>query len=165
MSRIQSLTSKITQVCQDIHDIKLRRLLITRPDKESSDITNNILTNQSDCKDIWGSYRSKPGTPDIHEGHAEGDNDYAYRTPNHHELGNQDNLQCHDTYQPQQLPEPSGMTPEPLPCPDLSEASEIPSSLPTSLSLLLRKDDIKPEASSMNTERPDLSWNLCLVMA
>ena len=29
MSRIQILTSKITQVCQDIHDIKLRQLLIT----------------------------------------------------------------------------------------------------------------------------------------
>ena len=54
------------------------------------------------------------------------------------------------------------MTPEPLPCPDPSEASEMSSSLPTSLSSPPKKDDIEPVASSMNTERPDLSWNLCL---
>ena len=136
-----------------------------RSDKESSIITNNILTNQSDCKDIWGSSRSRPGTLDIHEGCAEGDIDYAYRTPNHHELGNQDSLQHHDTDQPQWLPKPSGMTPEPLPYPDPSEASEIPLSLPTSLSLLLKKDNIEPDTLSMNTERPNLSWNLCLAPA
>ena len=55
------------------------------------------------------------------------------------------------------------MTPEPLPYPDPSEASEIPSSLPTSLLSPLKKDDTEPDASSMNMERPELSWNLCLV--
>ena len=149
MSRIQTLTSKITQVCQDICDIKLRQLLITWSDKEPDVITNNILTNQSDRKDTWGSDRSRPGTPDIHEGCAEDDNDYTYKTPNYHELGNQDSLQHCDTYQPQWLPKPSGMTSEPLPFPDPSEASEIPSLLPASLFSLLKKDNSKPIDLSM----------------
>ena len=104
-------------------------------------------------------------TPDIHEGHAEDDNNYVYRIPNCHEHSNQDTLQCHDTYQPQQLPRPSGMTPEPLPYPDPSEASEIPSSLPTSLLLVPKKNDIKPDVLLMYMERPNLSWNLCHVPA
>ena len=79
-------------MCQDICDIKLRRLLITQLEEESDDITDKILTNQNDCKDTWGSDRSRPETPDIHEGHAEDGNDYTYKTPNHHELGNQDSL-------------------------------------------------------------------------
>ena len=57
------------------------------------------------------------------------------------------------------------MTPEPLPCPDPSEASERSSSLLTSLSSLPKKDDIEPAALSMYTERLALSWNLCLVPA
>ena len=101
VSQIQTLTSKITQVCQDIYDIKLRELLITCSDKKPDDITTNILTNQSDCKDTWGSSRNRPGTLDICEDHAEDDIDCAYNTPNHHELGNRDILQCHDTYLPQ----------------------------------------------------------------
>ena len=112
-----------------------------------------------------GSDRSRPETPGIHEGRAEDDIDYVYRTPNRHELGNQDNLQRHDTYQPQRPPKPSGMTPEPLPYPDPSEASETPSSLPTSLSSLPKKDNIEPGASLMYTESPDLSWSLCLAPA
>ena len=130
LSQIRTLTSKITQVCQDICDIKLRRLLITQSEKEPNVITNSILTNQSDHKDTWGSDRSRPGTLDIHEGRAEGYIDYTYKTPNHHEHSNQDSLQHCDTYQLQWLPEPSGMTPEPLPFPDPSEASEMSSSLP-----------------------------------
>ena len=54
------------------------------------------------------------------------------------------------------------MTPEPLPYPDPSEASERSSSPPASLSSLPKKDDIEPGASSMYTESPDLSWSLCL---
>ena len=54
------------------------------------------------------------------------------------------------------------MTPEPLPYPDPSETSERSSSLPASLSSLLKKDKITPDALSMNTERPGLSWNLNL---
>ena len=162
VSQIQTLTSKITQICQDIHHIKLRQLLITRSKEEPIVITKNILTNQNNHKDTLGSDRSRPETPGIHEGCAEDGNDYVYRTPNRHELGNQDNLQRHDTYQPQQPPRPSGMTPEPLPYPDPSEASETPSSVPTSLLSPPKKDDIEPAALSMNMERPDLSWNLCL---
>ena len=97
MSRIQTLTSKITKVCQDIHDIKLRRLLIMRSDEEPDVITNNILTNQNDCKDTLGSDRSRPGTLDIHEGRAEDGIDYIYRISNCHKLGNQDTLLCHDS--------------------------------------------------------------------
>ena len=165
MLQIQTLTSKITQVCQDIRDIKLRQLLITRSEEEPDDITNNILTNQSDRKDTWGSDSSRPETLDIHEGRAGDGNDYAYKIPNCHEHGNQDSLQRHDTYQPQRLPKPSGMTPEPLPYPDSSEASETPSLLPTPLSLPPKKDDIEPDTSSMYTERPNLSWSLCLAPA
>ena len=66
LSRIRILTSKITQVCQDIRDIKLRRLLITRSDEKPIVITKHILTNQSDRKNTWGSNRSRPGPPDIH---------------------------------------------------------------------------------------------------
>ena len=134
-------------------------------DDKPNDITTCILTNQSDHKDTLGSDRSRPETLDIHEGCAEDDNNYAYRIPNHHEHGNQDNLQHHDTYQPQWPPKPSGMTPEPLPCPDPSEASEIPSLLTTSLSSLLKKDNIEPDTSSIYTESPDLSWSLCLAPA
>ena len=76
-----------------------------------------------------------------------------------------DKLQHHETYQPQWPPRPSGMTPEPLPFPDPSEASEIASLLLASLSSLPNKDDIEPDASLMYTERPDLSWNLCLAPA
>ena len=99
-------------------------------DDKPNDITTCILTNQSNHKDTWGLSRSRPGTPDIHEGCAEDENDYAYKTPNHLELSNWDSLQRCDTYQPQWLPKPSGMTPEPLPNPDPSEASEIPSVRP-----------------------------------
>ena len=129
MSQIQILTSKITQVCQEIHDIKFRHLLVTRSDKEPTDITTNILTNQRDHKDIWGSDRKKPGILDIHEGHAEDGNNYAYSTPNHLKLDNQDNQQHHETYPPQLLSKPSEMPPAPLPYPDPSEASEMSSSL------------------------------------
>ena len=132
---------------------------------EPNDITTNILTNQNDCKDTSGSDKSRPATQDIHEGCAGDDNDYVYRIPNHHKHGNQDTLQCRDTYLPQWPPKPSGMTPEPLPYPDPSEASETPSSLPTSLLLPVKKDNIEPGASSMYMERPDLSWNLCLAPA
>ena len=57
------------------------------------------------------------------------------------------------------------MTPEPLPFPDPSEASEMFSSLPASLLLPPKKDNSKPIALSMYTERPALSWALCLVPA
>ena len=57
------------------------------------------------------------------------------------------------------------MTPEPLPYPDPSEASETFSLLPTSLSSPLKKNNNEPVASSMYTERPDLSSNLCLAPA
>ena len=67
-------------------------------DKEPDVITNNILTNQSDRKDTWGSDRSRPGTPDIHEGCAEDDNDYTYKTPNYLAHSNQDTLQHCETY-------------------------------------------------------------------
>ena len=122
----------------------------------------SCLTNQNDHKNTWGSDKSRPGTPDIHEGCAEDESDYVYNTPNHHELSNQDTLQRCDTYQPQQPPEPSGMTPGPLPCQDPSEASERSSLLPTSLLLPPKKDNIEPVALSIYTERPSLSWSLCL---
>ena len=57
------------------------------------------------------------------------------------------------------------MTPEPLPCPDPSEASERSSLLPASLLSPLKKDNIEPDALSMYTERPGLFWNLCLAPA
>ena len=57
------------------------------------------------------------------------------------------------------------MTPEPLPYPDPSEASETSSLLPASLLSPLKKDDNELIASLMYTERPDLSWNLCLAPA
>ena len=40
VSRIRILTSKITQVCQDIRDIRLRQLLITRSDNKPNSITS-----------------------------------------------------------------------------------------------------------------------------
>ena len=165
LSRIRTLTSKITQVCQDIRDIKLRRLLITQSDGEPIVITNSILTNQNDRKNTLGSDRSTLDPPDTHGDCAEDGNDYVYRTPNLLEHGIQNILEDHGRCPPQPLPKPSGMTPEPLPSPDPSEASEMSSSLLTSLSSPLKKDDIEPVASSMNTERPDLSWNLCLAPA
>ena len=165
MSRIQILTSKILQVCQDIRDIKLRRLLITQSDNEANDITNRILTNQNDRKNTLGSGRSRPDPPDIHEDRAEGDNDYVYRTPSHLKHDTQSNQEDHGRCPPQLRPTPSGMTPEPLPYPDPSEASGMSSSLPTSLSSPPRKDDIELDASLMYTERPDLSWNLSLAPA
>ena len=163
MSQIRILTSKITQVCQDIRDIKFRRLLITRSDEEPIVITNRILTNQNDCKNTSGSSRSRPDPPDTHEDHAEGGNDYVYKTPNPLEHDTQNNREDHERCLPQPQPTPFGMTPEPLPYPDPSEASEMSSLLPTSLLSLPKKDDNEPVALSMYTERPDLSWNLCLV--
>ena len=162
VSWIQILTSKITQICQDIHDIKLRRLLITQSDEEPIVITNSILTNQSDHKNTLGSNRSRPDPLDTHEGRAEDGNDYVYKTPNllEHDIPN--NQEDHGRCPPQLLPKPSGMTPEPLPCPDPSEASEMSSLLLTSLLSPLKKDDNEPVAWSMYTERPVLSWNLCL---
>ena len=165
MSRIRILMSKITQVCHDIRDIKLRRLLITRSDNKLNNITNHILTNQNDCKNTLGSNRSRPDPPDTHEDHAEGDNDYVYKTPNPLEHDTQNNQEDHGRCPPQLRPAPSGMTPEPLPYPDPSEASETSSLLPTSLLLPPKKDDNEPDALSMYTERPDLSWNLCLAPA
>ena len=162
LSQIRILTSKITQVCQDIHDIKLRRLLITQLDKKPNDITNRILTNQSDCKNTWGSGRSRPDPLDTHEDHAEDGNNYVCRTPNLLEHDIQNNQEDHERCPPQPRPKPSRMTPEPLPSPVPSEASETSSSLLTFLLLLPKKDDIEPVASSMYTERPDLSWNLDL---
>ena len=96
LSQIQILTSMITQVCQDICDIKLRQLSVTWSNKGTNDITNNILTNQNDHKNIWGLNRNRLGTLDKHEGHAEDETNYAYSIPNHHELGNQDNQSCHE---------------------------------------------------------------------
>ena len=165
LSRIQILTSKITQICQDIRDIKLRRLLITQSDHEPNDITNRILTNQNDRKNTLDSSKSRPDPPDTHEDRAEGGNDYVYKTPNPHEHGTPNNPEDHERYPPQLQPTPSGMTPEPLPYPDPSEASETSSSLLASLSLPPKKDNIEPVASSMYTERPNLSWNLCLAPA
>ena len=57
------------------------------------------------------------------------------------------------------------MPPELLPYPDPSEDSERSSLPPTSLSLPPKKDNIEPDASLMNTERPDASWSLCLAPA
>ena len=165
VSRIRELTSKITQVCQDIRDIKLRRLLITRSDNEPHDITNCILTNQNDYKNTSGSSRSKPDPPDTRGDRAEGGNDYVYKTPNLLKHGIQNSLEDHGRCPPQLLPKPSGMTPEPLPYPDPSEASEMSSSLLTSLSSPPKKDDNEPVASSMYTERPAPSWSLCLAPA
>ena len=165
LSRIQNLTSKINQVCQDICDIKLRRLLVTCSDMKPDDITNHFLTNRNDHKDTWDSNKNKSDPRDIHEGHAEDGNDYAYGIPNHLELGNRNNLKDHEICPPQPRPIPSGMTPEPLPYPDPSEASERSSLPPVSLSSPPKKDDIEPDASSMYTEKPDLSWSLCLAPA
>ena len=165
VSRIRVLTSKITQVCQDICDIKIRRLLITRSDNKPNVITSSILTNRNDCKNTWGSGRSRPDPPDIHGDCAEGGNDYAYKIPNLLEHGTQNNQEDCGRYPPQPQPTPSGMTPEPLPYPDPSEASETSSLLPTSLSSPPKKDNSEPVTSSMYTERPDLSWNLCLAPA
>ena len=101
VSRIRILTSKITQVCQDIRDIKLRRLLITRSDNKPNDITNRILTNQNDCKNTSGSSRSRPDPPGTHEDRAEGGSDYVYRTPNllEHDIPN--NQEDHGRCPPQ----------------------------------------------------------------
>ena len=165
MSQIQILTSKITQVCQDIRDIKLRRLLITQLDKEPNDISNCILTSQSDCKNTWGSGRNRPDPLDTREDHAEDGNDYIYKIPNLLEHNTQNNQEDHGKCPPQPRPIPSGTTPGPLPCPDPSEASETSSSLLTSLSLPPKKDNNELVASSIYTERPDLSWSLCLVPA
>ena len=96
---------------------------------------------------------------------AEGDIDYTYRTPNHLEHDTQNNQEDHGKCPPQPWPISSGTTPEPLPYPDPSEASEMSSSLLTSLLSPPKKDDIEPCASSMYMERPDLSWNLCLAPA
>ena len=90
LSRIQILTSKITQVCQGICDIKLRWLLVTHSDKRPDNITTSILTNQNGCMDTLGLNRSRPETLGKHEGCAENGNNYAYNIPNCHELGNQD---------------------------------------------------------------------------
>ena len=95
VSRIRILTSKITQVCRDIRDIKLRRLLITQSREKPNDITNCILTNQSDRKNTWGSDRSKPDPPDTHEDRAEGDIDYVYRIPSHLKHDTQNNQEDH----------------------------------------------------------------------
>ena len=165
VSQIWILTSKITQVCQDICDIKLRRLLVTQSDKEPNDIANHILTNWNDRKDTLGLNKSRSGTLGTHGGHAEDGTDYVYNTPNHHEHGNWDTQQHHGTYQPLWPQEPSEMPPMPLPYPDPSEASERSSSLPASLSSPPKKDDTKPAALLMNTERPNASWNLCLAPA
>ena len=100
LSQTQIFTSKITQVCQDICDMKLRCLLITQSDKQMDDTTTSILTNQSDHKNTLGSSRSRPGTLDIHEDHAEDGINCVYNTPNHHEHGNQDNLLHHETCPP-----------------------------------------------------------------
>ena len=152
-------------MCQDIRDIKLRQLLITQPDEEPSDMTNHIQTNRNDCKNTLGSNRSRPDPPDIHEDRAEGDNDYVYKTPNHLEHNIQNNQEDHERCPPQLRSKPSGMTPEPLPYPDPSEASETSSLPPASLLLPLKKDDNELVASSMYTERPDLSWSLDLAPA
>ena len=165
LSRIQILTSKITQVCQDICDIKLRRLLVTRSDRKPNDITNHTLTNRSDRKDTLDSDKSKSDPLDIHEGRAEDGSGYVYRIPNRLELDNRNNREDHERCPPQLRPTPSGTTPEPLPYPDPSEASERSSSPPASLSSPPKKDDIEPDASSMYTERPNLSWNLDLAPA
>ena len=53
------------------------------------------------------------------------------------------------------------MTPELRPNPDPSEASERSSLPPASLLSLPKKDDNEPDALSMYTESPALSWNLC----
>ena len=165
MSQIWILTSKITQVCQDIRDIKLRQLLITWSDNTPNVITNHILTNQNDHKNILGSSRSRPDPPDIHEDRAGGDNDCVYKTPNRLEPDTPNNQEDHERCPPQLRPEPSGMTPEPLPYPDPSEASEMSSLLLTSLSSPPKKDNMELAASLMYMERPDLSWNLCLAPA
>ena len=165
LSQIQILTSKITQVCQNIRDIKLRQFLITRSDNKPNDITNHILTNQNDRKNTLGSNRSRPDPLDTHEDHAEGGNDYVYKTPNPLKHDTQNNQEDHGRCLPQPRPKPSRMTPEPLLYPDPSEASETSSLLPTSLSSPPKKDDNEPDAWSMYTERPDLSWNLCLAPA
>ena len=132
---------------------------------EPNVITNRILTNQSDRKNTWDSGRSRPDPPDTHEDHAEDGNDYFYKIPNPLEHDTHNNQEDHGRCPPQLQPKPSGMTPEPLPCPDPSEASEKSSLLLTSLLSLPKKDDIEPVASSMYTERPDLSWTLNLAPA
>ena len=88
-----------------------------------------------------------------------------YRIPNCLEHDNWNNQEDHEICPPQPWPTLSGMTPEPLPCPDPSEASERSSSLPASLSSPLKKDDIEPDALLMYTKRPGLSWNLCIAPA
>ena len=50
------------------------------------------------------------------------------------------------------------MTLEPHPFPDPSEASKKSSLLPTSLLLLLKKDDVMDTVLSMNMDRPNASW-------
>ena len=108
---------------------------------------------------------SHTSTPDTHEDHAEGGNDYVYKTPNPLKHDTQNNQEDHGRCPPQPRPTPSRMTPEPLPYPNPSEASETSSLLPTSLLSPPKKDDNEPDALSMYTERPDLSWNLCLAPA
>ena len=112
-----------------------------------------------------GSNRSRPDPLDIREDRAEGGNDFVYKTPNHlkHDIPN--NQEDHERCPPQRRPTPSGMTPEPLPYPDPSEASETSSSPPASLSSPPKKDDNELVASSMYTERPNLSWSLDLAPA
>ena len=134
-------------------------------DKEPNDITSGILTNQSDCKNTWGSDRSTPDPLDTHEDCAEDGNDYVYRISNHPEHDTQNNPEDHGKCPPPPRPVPSGMTPEPLPYPDPSEASEMSSLLPTSLLSPPKKDNNEPIALSMYMERPNLSWNLCLAPA
>ena len=112
-----------------------------------------------------GSSKNRPGILDTHEGHAEDGTYYVYKTPSHLKLGNPNNQGNHETYPPQPHLTPSRMTPEPCPYPDPSEASERSSLLPASLSSPPKKDDTKPAASSIYTERSTLSWTLCLAPA
>ena len=51
-----------TQVCKDIHDMKLRQLLVTQVHEQEDD----NLFNQSDHKDTLCLNRNKSDPPDIH---------------------------------------------------------------------------------------------------
>ena len=163
MSRIQSLTSKISQICQEIRDIKEAR----RPKSNlfKSNYTNTSLDEgrkDRNCTQELGS--SSSAREDNDDGGDLGDTYSSCSTQYHPAPNNLDKTSHHAPIPPSPNLSPSESILEPPGDLSPSPASRIATETPSSLSKLVRKACNAALSSLVHTNPsgPCAAWNVLL---
>ena len=163
MSQIQFLTSRISHICQEIHDIKSRR----KPKSNSANksYTSTLLDKGWTSQNYtWELNSNNSAKEDSNGKDGWGETCSSHSKLCHHEPSNPDNPSHHAPIPPSLNPLPSESIREPPGDLSPSPASRIVTSTPSSLKKLERKACNAALSSSVqiSPSGPCTAWNVHL---